>query len=163
MKPWFLAGSHPQDYAISTELVDGKQCGRLASTASQPGGFGTLMQGFKADVYHGKRMRLTGTVKTIDVHSWAGLWMRVDPTRDEPLAFDNMRDRPLSGTTDWQTYEVVLDVPVNATRIAFGILLRGSGQVWLSEVRFEEVDDTVLVTANSKAADRPGNLDFSAA
>jgi AraC family transcriptional regulator len=26
------------------------------------------------------------------------------------VAFDNMQDRPIKGTTDWQRYEVVLDV-----------------------------------------------------
>jgi hypothetical protein len=75
-----------------------------------------------------------------------------------------MQNRPLVGTLDWQPYEIVLDVPAEARAIAFGILLHGSGQAWLSEVRFEEVDESVLVTAAPIAreyATGPGNLDFS--
>jgi len=75
--------------------------------------------------------------------------MRVDgPKRNESLAFDNMKERTITGTTDWQTYEVVLDVPAVATFICFGILVHGSDHAWLSDVRFEEVDEAVLVTAS---------------
>ena len=37
--------------------------------------------------------------------SWAGLWMRVDKGKDM-VAFDNMQDRPIKGTTDWQRYYI---------------------------------------------------------
>ena len=59
------------------------------------------------------------------------------------LAFDNMQDRPIMGTSDWQQYEVVLDVSENGVQIAFGILLAGKGQVWLDEVQLELVSTPV--------------------
>jgi len=45
----------------------------------------------------------------------------------EVIAFDNMQKRAINGTTGWQRYEVVLDVPKDATVVAFGILLNGGG------------------------------------
>jgi hypothetical protein len=168
MERWFMAGSHPKDYDLGVDdsiTYNGKQSAYIKSIVAQPEGFGTLMQNFMAGAYRNKRMRFSAVVKSENINGWAGLWMRVDgPRRNESLAFDNMQERAVKGTTGWQPYEIVLDVPGEATAIAFGILLHGSGQAWLSEVRFEEVDEAVLVTAAPIAkeyAAAPGNLDFS--
>ena len=74
--------------------------------------------------------------------------MRVDgPEEGKSLRFDNMQSRPIKGTTDWHQYEVVLDVPSESVNIAFGILLYGKGQAWLSDVQFDEVGLEVAVTS----------------
>jgi hypothetical protein len=170
MQSWFLAGSHPKEYnngIDTTTTYNGKNSGYLACKVANPTGFGTLMQMFKADDYRGKRMRFSAVVKSEDIagDDWAGLWMRVDgPVSGEHLAFDNMRNRPIKGTTDWQQYEVVLDVAPTSVYIAFGILLSGKGKVWLSDVHFEEVGADVPTTTldQGRYPDKPGNLDFAA-
>ena len=85
------------------------------------------MQSFKADGFRGKRLRLTGYVKSDSVADWAGLWMRVDSLERTSPAFDNMGDRKIEGTTDWTKYTIVLDVPEDASAIAFGLLMSGKG------------------------------------
>ena len=76
---------------------------------------------------------------------YAGLWMRVDAalqagsTYPRVLAFDNMMDRPVADTNDWQREEVVLDVPVEGTTLTFGALLIGTGQVWADDFKLEVV------------------------
>ena len=72
--------------------------------------------------------------------------MRVDGPNGYLLSFDNMENRPIVSTSDWQKYAVVLDVPENACQIAFGILLAGKGQVWLSDVQFAIVGSNVATT-----------------
>ena len=62
------------------------------------------------------------------------------------LSFDNMSDRPIVGTTDWKKYDIVLDVPNNASNIAFGALLSGTGQIWFEKLTFEIVDTSVKTT-----------------
>jgi hypothetical protein len=108
--------------------------------------------------YVGKRVRLTGFVKAEQVTGSAGLWMRVDGpggySSGKPaqmLAFDNMQDRPITGTTDWGQYQVVLDVTSTAANLAFGILLAEVGHVWLDGVNLEVVDTTVPTTGGSAA------------
>ena len=88
--------------------------------------------------------------------------MRVDKGT-EPLAFDNMQKRSISRTTGWQHYYVVLDVPKDATGIAFGILLSGPGQVWLNSTKFETVGLDVPATSASEKSlpDKPVNLEFN--
>ena len=168
-KGWFAAGSHPKDYEMShdrTGAHGGNACAYLKSVVAETGGFGTLMQTFKADEYRGKRVRMSGYVKAKDASDWAGLWMRVDGARkDEMLAFDNMQDRAIKGTIEWKKYEIVLDVPENSEMVAFGLLLSGKGQVWMDDLQFEVVGKDVPTTGRttagaSGAAKTPLNLNF---
>jgi hypothetical protein len=73
-----------------------------------------------------------------------------------------MQKRPIKGTTDWQDYQVVLDVPTDATGIAFGVLLSKSGTVWLNNVKFQTVRTNVPTTSRSlpPLPKGPTNLDF---
>lgn len=167
---WFMAGSHPADYELGIDpstTFENKPTGFIKSKKARPGGFGTMMQMFKADNYRGKRMRISAFVKSEGITSWAGLWMRVDgPEQGKHLAFDNMGNRPIKGTTGWQKYEIILDVAANATFVAFGILLTGKGQAWLSQFTFEEVGPAVATTSLDKEReypDHPFNLDFAEA
>ena len=91
----------------------------LKSKSPSVDGFGTLMQGVNAEQYKGNKARLSGLVKSEEVTGWAGLWMRVDKGTEQ-LAFDNMQKRPINGTTGWQRYYVVLDVPKDATGTHLG-------------------------------------------
>jgi hypothetical protein len=158
---WFLAGNRPADYTSGTDaqvVYAGQPSAYLKSIKPEINGFGTLMQEFKADDYLGKRVRFSAFVRTEAVQDWAGLWMRVDKGR-EAVSFDNMQDRPIKGTTAWQSYAVVLDVPSDATGLAFGILVHGVGSAWINGVVFEVVTAGAPVTGNLLVAPNgPQNL-----
>jgi hypothetical protein len=173
-KGWFAAGDSPKDYIMSLDRNvshSGKSSASLKSIVSKAHGFGTLMQTFKGDSFRAKRIRFSGYVRAKEVMDWAGLWLRVDGSNaGEMLAFDNMQDRPIKGTTDWQKYEIVLDVPEQSQAIAFGLLLAGPGQVWMDDLAFEVVGNDVATTAERPTTTRqrpterlskaPTNLDF---
>jgi hypothetical protein len=158
---WKLAGSKPGSYETGTDKNikrDGRASGFLKSKEPNIDGFGTLMQSITPSRYASKRVRLSAAVKADKVASWAGLWLRVDGESGTPLAFDNMEDRAIRGSADWKSYEVVLDVPKEATGVAFGVLLSGTGALWIDDVKLEAVSLSVPVT--SKTRDIPENLDF---
>jgi hypothetical protein len=162
-KGWLIDGSKPSDYAISVDSgnsYEGFPAVYLRSKKPQIDGFGTLAQVFSASQYAGKRVRFSAFVKSDSVMSWSGLWMRVDGKQiGVPLGFDNMQNRPIKGTTAWRNYEVVLDVPPEATGIFLGILLDGTGTVWISGAKFEETN--VPTTDKLKSASQgPTNLGF---
>jgi hypothetical protein len=83
-----------------------------------------------------------------------------------------MGGRPIKGTADWKKYEIVLDVPEESSQIAFGILMKGKGRVWLDDITFEVVDNKVESTGIAIEAQdveltlpadlpkKPANLDF---
>jgi beta-lactamase regulating signal transducer with metallopeptidase domain len=161
---WFLAGTKPANYLTGVDqksMYQGHPSAYLKAAPSATEGFGTLMQSFSAAQYVGKRVRFSAAVKSEEVNDWAGLWMRVDQG-SAMLAFDNMWDRPIKGATNWQKYQVVLDVPKDATGIAFGVLLSKSGTVWLNNVKFESVGTDVPTTGKAMAQlpKGPTNLNF---
>jgi hypothetical protein len=166
-KGWFHAGNQPKDYAMSVDhkvVHGGKSSAHLKSIVAQTTGFGTLMQTFKAEAFRGKRLRMSGYVRAQEVADWAGLWLRVDGPKGQPQAFDNMQQRPIKGSSEWQKYQIVLDVPEDANEIAFGILLTGQGEVWLDDLNFETVGKDVPTTGESQeergVQRSPTNLDF---
>ena len=161
---WSIAGSKPTEYESGIDTLatfNGHPSAYLKAKVPNVEGFGTLMQDFRADHYTGKRVRFSAFVKTERAQDWAGLWMRID-NGSQQLAFDNMQDRSIKGTTDWKRYDVVLDVPQNATGIFFGVLLSGTGMVWLSDAKFEIVGPDVPTTngAVRLKPDEPVNLVF---
>ncbi len=93
---------------------------------------------FKAWAFHipnsypGKEITLTGYIKTEDVtDGYAGLWMRIDPS----VAFDNMQDRGVTGTTDWTRYEISLRMdPEKTQQIVIGGILAGKGKMWVDDL-----------------------------
>jgi hypothetical protein len=103
-----------------------------------------LTQSIAADDYRGKRIRLSGWLKTEDA-SGSSLWMRVDGER-QTLTFDNMQNRLVKGANDWKLYSVVLDVPAEAKNIFFGVLPRGRGQTWADDLKLDVVDNSVAST-----------------
>ncbi len=164
---WMLTGSHPQNYEMGidpAEVHQGKASGYLkAVTPMEPNEFATMMQQFRADKYVGKRMKLSGFVKTERVDAFCGLWMRVDNNVHDVLQFDNMHDRPITGTQPWNQYNIVLDVPEGSAVISFGVILNGKGKVWVDSFRFEEVDLNTPLThmeTEYEMSDEPLNLSF---
>lgn len=163
---WFPAGSNPSEYEMGVDnstFQNGQMCAYIKSKAPKENEFGTLMQTIKAEVYEGKRLLLSGYIKTEDIKGWSGMWMRIDGANNQQVGFDNMRDRTIRGTTDWKKYEIVLDIPSNSKTINYGVLLSGQGKVWFDNMKLGEVDKSVAVTntiTELKYPKEPVNLDF---
>lgn len=163
-KGWFIAGSKPAEYDSGLDpsaTHNNSPSAFLKAKSASIDGFGTLMQEFRADHYSGKRIRFSAFVKTADAQS-AALWMRVDKG-PSMVAFDNMQNRSIKGTSNWQKYDIVLDVPQDATEIFFGLLLTGgTGEAWISDAKIEVVGPEVLPTGAPAQTlpDEPTNLDF---
>jgi hypothetical protein len=106
-------------------------------------------------------------MKSKDAAVSAGFWMRIDAKEDQKLqlGFDNMQNRAVKGNTDWKLYEVVLDIPANSGLINIGALIVGTGEIWFSSLKFEEVDKSVpttnmLSSAKYEKSSEPVNLNF---
>lgn len=88
---------------------DGKNAATIKSIDKKIDGFGTLMQDCLPGKYIGKRIRMTGLLKTKDVSDQAGLWLRIDTkTPVKAAVFDNMHDGKknisVKVTTDWMVW-----------------------------------------------------------
>ncbi len=160
VKGWLKAGSESSSYVIGTEEIDGNSVAYIKSIKPVDGKFGTLMQSFSPDEYRGKRVRFSASVKTVDASNWVGMWMRVDKD-NKSVAFDNMQNRSISGTTDWKKYAIVLDVPTECDNISMGLILADTGEAYWDHLKLEIVSDDVPVTDGMGFRHkRPANLDF---
>jgi hypothetical protein len=160
-KGWSSAPT--EEYQIGTDRSDpAKPAAYIESVVPAPKQFIALNQTFSAEDYRGKRVRLKGAIKTKDVAKWSGFWLRADNAKNKIVAFDNMQQRGISGTADWTIGEIVLDVPPDAEKLFFGLILDGAGKTWMRGLTFEEVDNSVPVTAPkiSDLPKAPVNLDF---
>lgn len=131
------------------EKHSGASSAYLKSLTAKSKEFGNLMQAFVPNDFWGKRLRMTAWVKTKLTSGTAQLWVRVDgewKTDTKSGCFDNMNDRPIKGDTDWTKYSVVVDVPQDSDHVWFGLMLIGTGQIWLDDVTMEAVGKGVPLT-----------------
>ncbi|GAA0742160.1 AraC family transcriptional regulator [Clostridium oceanicum] len=151
IKGWIVTGTAPEKYEGS---IDNKiyHMGSKAATMRSVGEefsaeeYGTIMQQISGKTFVGKRMRFSGFIKTEEVEGWSGLWMRIDDASGVTLKLDNMQSRPITGTTEWNYYSCVLDIPEKGAIINIGALLIGKGKIWFDNADFQEVDHNTPTT-----------------
>ncbi len=115
--------------ADSTYVHSGKYSMCIESTDATEGFqmIGLLLP----DNYDGRSITLSGYIKTENLTGgYAGLFMRIDPK----VAFDNMWQRGITGTTGWTRYEITLPMnPAKTEGIVIGGLFSGKGKMWLDD------------------------------
>lgn len=164
--PWSLVGNDPFDYqaGIDQQIALSKRGAmtiRYLGSDSNDGVFGSIVQEFSAKDYAGKRVRFSAMVKVKDVKFWSGLSVRAATPTVWAAALDNMSRRPISGTKDWASYEVVIDIPSDAIIMTVGCIIWGtSGQVWVDEMSFTVVGSEVPVTMKTNPALHRKRLDL---
>jgi hypothetical protein len=110
-----------------------------------PRAFGAFAEQIPVYAYRGKRLRISGFLKTIDADR-GSYWMRVTGTDGSIQGFDDMSRRALSGTNDWRPFAIVLDIPRTAQSLIAGLVLQGAGTVWADDVRMDVVGTNVPTT-----------------
>jgi RNA polymerase sigma factor (sigma-70 family) len=167
---WRKNGSNPAAYEVGVDQNQtwgGMPSAYVESKSSnETDGFGGMMQTTSAEAFKNQRVRLTGWVKTADARQGGNLWLRIDgATERDMLGFDNMNGRAPKGTTDWQEYSIVLDVPKEATSLNYGFFVGGSGKMWVNGLTIQpvtsDVPTTNLRTGRPTFPAAPVNLGFS--
>jgi hypothetical protein len=146
----------------------------LSMGAPTKGAFGGILQASHvADALRGQRVAMRAWIRTESAES-GSLWLRIDAA-DRVLALDNMEHRSVSGTTGWLLYEIVMDVPVDAATLVYGVFLVGTGRMDVDDVHFLPVPvgatSTTVYQENQLkpkqgytppriVEDAPTNLDF---
>lgn len=163
-KGWFVTGDAPENYAIGVDPeVRYADHGCVTLKAGpQATEFAALAQTIKAEAFRGKRLKFSAAVRAADLENMAALFMRISAADGKMLAFDNMRNRKITGSSDWSPHAIVLDVAQEAESIIFGLLLSLKGQVWMADVRLEPVGPDIPTTdlLAEVAPFFPTNLDF---
>jgi C-terminal processing protease CtpA/Prc len=128
---WLIADQPGYSVSLDSITVRSGKYAIIIESTEESGNFQPVT--LKLDNnYAGQRITLSGYIKTENVtDGYAGLWMRIDPQ----IAFDNMQQRGVTGTTDWTKYEISLSMnPSKAEGIFLGGLLVGKGKMWLDNL-----------------------------
>ena len=154
-------GGGPKEtlFADNTIFHGGQWSARLERNATSANKFSTVTLGLPID-FGGKQLELRGFLKLEGVEGSAGLWLREDGS-GQPVAFDNMQDRHLDGTRDWQEFAIVLPLKDEARAIAFGCLLSGTGKVWVDDLQLLVDGAPVWAAPKSARVQTPLDLDHT--
>lgn len=176
---WVLVGQDAADYRLRLDpevAHSGSSSMRLEGRGNRRRSqWAASVQLVDATSYRGKRMRLRGYLRADDVDS-GGLWVRVDGILEGKyamLALDNSEDRRVEGTQDWETRDIVVDIPPEGVTILIGAMLTGDGELWVDDLSFEAVAEDVPLTTEPEVVitdqpyarpqgvfPAPTNLDF---
>ena len=161
---WSKSGSKLKSYEVGFDknnVKTGKKSAYIESIENEIKGFGTLMQSCDAKNYLGKKIKLSAFIKSENVANWSGMWLRVDSKfAKKYLSFDNMKDRPIKGDTDWIKYEIVLNVPLESSTLNYGVLINGTGKVWFDQLSIEVIGNIDADYKSTSLPDKPTNIDF---
>lgn len=98
---------------------------------------GALWQAVDATPFRTARIRLRGKIRA--ANRGAGrLWLRVD-RGDSRILYDSMREHPVNSAT-WAPAEIIDTVDAEATRIAFGTVMAGTGVTWYDDLELSVQD-----------------------
>ena len=72
------------------------------------------------------------------------------------------KDGALTGTQNWTTRHIILDIPLEAGVVHYGFYLRGSGTVWAGDFDLREAEAGEAPTnAPDRLPSEPVNLAFA--
>ena len=122
------------NYAVSVDSTQ-KRSGKYSLLVSTHELQGQYLCSFKLPGhYTGKNITLSGYIKTENVVDgcWAGLWMSIEPD----IAFDDMMAHAPKQDTDWQKFEISLEMnPDYTEKIEVGVYLSGKGKAWFDDLQ----------------------------
>jgi len=157
----FLA-AHARELMPGVQTLDGESKELASRRGAGSSGTGPIGAGwtsatgtFPAAEARGKKLRLSLWIRTDDVRAigapaaaartepaaaeiggWVGAWWRCDTNTSE-MAFNNMHEQEIRGTTPWTRYEFSLEVPKDTHNIHFGLILAGDGAAWFDDIEVE--------------------------
>ncbi|BAR47692.1 S41 family peptidase [Tannerella forsythia] len=128
----------PSNYKISLDSVhtrSGKYAVSLEYVGDNPDSeIGILF--FVPNTYQGKKITLSGYIKNKEVtDGFSSLWMGIDhPDGKNFVASGTVKN--VNETSDWQKYELTLDMnPANTRQFILSVSLSGGGKVWFDDLK----------------------------
>jgi len=154
LNPWssWSRAHNPAGYTFSGDHEGGDlPCSSAklqSSLPQQKNAFASIFQSFAPTLFSGKKVKYSAEIKTDKVEGSAALWM-TDQDGDRVIAFDDMSDRPISGTNDWKKCSIILDIPKESQKLRVGFILKGGGTAWMRK------PELVEASVDEKSTARP--------
>ncbi|HEX8228700.1 MAG TPA: hypothetical protein VF826_05225 [Chloroflexia bacterium] len=150
---WLLRGDGRYAFEMRSdrsETYSGNPSAYLTLLPSNSSGDAFMLKMVNKPELAGKRVRFSAYVKAEGVAEHAELWLATSHYMPKFGRFDGNLNREITGTREWERYEITQDVPQGSTSITFGLRLVGQGKVWIDGAKLEEVGEDVPVLSTRK-------------
>lgn len=135
---WQRAGKGIADFRFRTPASDLPMC--IGSWGRAPRGWGQLRRVLDAKPLHGRYARFTALVATRR-SSEVRFWLAAGDNGRRVLQGGDTSGQPLWGTRQWVPVRLTIGpIPKRATKLSYGFLLKGSGDVWVLAPTLEILD-----------------------
>lgn len=138
--PWQIEAQHPDLFEFYWEVRDEELYPYLSSSVASPCDVITIRQSISAHRYRGKTVKFSVCLEkqTGEV----GLCIAAMSYDEKLLARDIQFMEPAQKDSTWMNVTACIQVPDSATRVSFGIFLRGVGIVTFKDLSFTETKGT---------------------
>jgi hypothetical protein len=107
----------------------------------RPEVYGSITQSIPAAPHVGKTLRFSVWLRTDDVvaneYGKGATPILQAIASGSPVASASFEIAAIAGTNEWIRREVVIDIPRHADAVEFGVMLTGTGIVWLDDAALE--------------------------
>lgn len=129
-----------------TVTYNGQPSCLFRNAGKDPNRRAVMLQTMGAVEYRGKRIRFSAKIKTANLSSEVGLFMKVLDSVPDFILADEIYGSGASVTNDWTELAVVIDVPNEARYINFGGVLQSNGSFWIADLQISEVGEDIPLT-----------------
>ena len=127
----------PDAFRFFADRAGGKSALCVEPVKKEP--WAIVAQGVKDPALRGTRVRFSIDTRLVGVsgerNGGAGPWAQVQVPRTQTPKLT--AEKLASGTADWTTQTVEMDVPADAVTFEVGLMLRGTGRACFREARLE--------------------------
>jgi C-terminal processing protease CtpA/Prc len=143
--------SYLSDYRIAADSVT-RVSGKYSLSFNYNGH--ELLSYQLPNYYKGKKISLSGYLKTKNATDDAELWIGIMPS----TAKQTTRQK-ITGATDWTKYKITLKLnPLRTNNITVGVFLKDTGQIWLDNLKIK-IDGKDINKTKSYKTEYPAQTD----
>jgi hypothetical protein len=144
---WQLSSNLPERYYSvdqdKEQAFDGESSARITSTSSKAQ-FGTLSQTINAAAFAGKRVEFSAFIRFENVTSGVSLWVFATDVAGSITV--SQRLDWVSGSHDWYSRSIVVDIPGESVALTYAFNISGEGTLWVDDARIAAVGEGVAAT-----------------
>lgn len=133
---WQRAGTGMGSFVYRAPPDDSLLC--IGSKSAPGNSWGQLRRILDGSTIRGKYVRMTAFVaarRGSDARAWLAAG------NNHKIIIGDMQSRPVRITGDWEPLSITMGpVPIGAFKVSYGFLLKGDGDVWISQLKVEILD-----------------------
>lgn len=135
---------------VTTSPYEGDLCCRFLSMKTSDSALaeGIVQQRISALSFRGKKISISAALKGYAINDTSAVHFFVYVrTMDTSYIFENLKDNPIA-SSQWSRREIILDIPLNATDISFGMSIHGLGDAYIDDIQIKAIPPKDAVIDN---------------